>query len=111
MTSKELVSKYRALGPQDMPVFLHFLADHWHALKFADGQRLNDNSDSSLMLRELAEAFKLPVPQALAHSAYLSRSRWESTCLTCGHVHEGDGECRVSMGKGGVCECKAEVTA
>ena len=58
MTSKELMEKYRACGSQELPVLLHFLADHWHALRLADGQKLHDSSDSSLALRELAEAWK-----------------------------------------------------
>lgn len=66
---------------------------------------ISDGRVSALewVLRE-AESIKV-------ETARTSPPRWESTCLTCGHVHEGDGECRVSMGKGGYCDCKAEVTA
>ena len=120
MTSKELVAKYRACGPQEIPVLLHFLADHWYELRLVDGQKMNDATDASLALREIAEAFRLPAsveaqrasrPAPKLTLRQEQQPRWESTCNKCGHVHQGDGECAVFLGKGGYCDCKAEVTA
>lgn len=114
MTTRELVSKYRACGPQELPVLLHFLADHWYELRLIGGGRLTDVIDSATALRELAEAFRFPEnpePEIRSAPRVLNQLNVANTCMSCSHVHEGDDCCGVDLGKGGVCECKAEVRA
>ena len=106
MTSKQVMDQFFARSVFDRyelrlftRALLHHLADHWYELRLIDGQQMNDATDAAMGLRELAEAARLP--QNLA----------DRTCPKCYHVHEKDSECGVNLGKGGVCECKAEVTA
>lgn len=101
MTSKELMAKYRSCGEQELPVFLHFLADHWHALRLADGQALNDYMDSAAALRELAECAR--IPEHTENRTY--------RCSDCDHEHEGKTECSKYLGEGKFCRCESKVMA
>lgn len=109
MKAKELIEKYRACGEQDLPVLLHFLADHWHSMRLADGQSLNDNMDSAAALRELAEAARTPETGWRGTGIRIGRN--ESHCHRCGHVHLEDDECGFPIGGGRVCRCEEEVAA
>lgn len=39
-----------------------------------------------------------------------ARALSDPTCPRCGHVHEGSGECGVSIGAGRVCRCELEMS-
>ena len=56
MTAAELISDLQALGPQDLGVLLHYLADHLEEARMANGGRLIDQIDFKQWLQELAEA-------------------------------------------------------
>ncbi len=88
MKAAELIAKYRACGPQSMPVFLHFLADH-----------AGEVANVTVWLRELAEAARLPDPVP------------DPLCPDCRHVHEGRTECKKYLGEGKFCPCESKVTA
>ena len=119
-------------------LLLRYLADHVYEATLSNGGKLRDGLDFRHWLVELAEEARNldrtkvsnvgekstgpkvtngPASQvALAHSAYLKppapQPRWnDSTCPRCGHVHEGVGECGVSMGKDRICRCELEVSA
>jgi tRNA(Ile2) C34 agmatinyltransferase TiaS len=125
MTISQLISDYRALGPQSENVLLEFIADHLYELRLANSARIIDPMDFKEALHDLAEALRMaefpegtvlpPSKVALAHSAYLKSPRVtrsnDPTCPRCGHVHEGAGECGVSMGKDRICRCEMEVVA
>ena len=61
MTPAQLMSHLRELGPQDLNVVLHFLADHLYTATLANGFRLahGDVMDLQQWLRELAEAARM----------------------------------------------------
>jgi hypothetical protein len=109
MTARELIDNFfqRTRDDHDLRLFarllLHNLADHWHALRLADGQRVNDNSDGSLALRELAEAALAPIPGKPPIR--------DHTCPDCGHEHEAKEYCSKYLGEGKFCQCESRVTA
>lgn len=128
MTSRELMDRFFAnshvLNSREFRLFsrllLHHIAEHAHELRLVDGQKLNDGSDFSAGLRELAEATRIsegevysgPERRSLPNvTLRQEQPRWKITCVKCSHVHEKDGECGVNLGKGGFCDCKAEVVA
>lgn len=112
MNAKEFVSR---LAPVDLPrlaLIFDYLADRQHELRLADGQPLNDGLDFSAFHRELAAACKM-AEDTKVQSEAVSRTRPPVTtvCMRCFHRHEKDDECGVDLGKGGRCDCRAEVTA
>ena len=134
MTSRDLVAELRLLGPQDQNVIFAFIADHLYECRLNTGARLNDAMDFKLFLHEVSEAWRVAEfpegtvfpPSTKVHLAADSGTRpkvtrrdlpaphprWnDSTCPRCGHVHEGVGECGVSMGKDRICRCELEVSA
>lgn len=126
MTARELIAEYRRCGPQELTVFLHFIADRVHELRFESGARLNDASDFAAMLRELAEAARMDsrgdewrkladyrdkMPQtATGQLGPRTRTRLDF-CPDCGHAHRGDSECEEPTGAGRTCRCERKVTA
>lgn len=58
MTPLEFVSDLRRLGKQDFNVVMHFMADHLHEQRLADGRRILDEIDFQQWLKEVAEAAK-----------------------------------------------------
>jgi hypothetical protein len=122
MTAVDLIANLRALGPQELPVILHFLADHALEGRLTEGQRLCDVTDFKAWLRELAEAFRNsePVPEALAHSAFVTGAApflggkvlsTKYICPDCHHEHEGRNECSKYLGEEKFCHCESKVTA
>lgn len=116
MNAKELISDLRRAGPQELAVIFHFVADRLHSLRLMDGQRINDQIDFAVLLRELGEAARISPenPESTeVQSAAVSRTSplVTSICMKCYHVHEKEGECGVDLGKGGRCDCRAELSA
>lgn len=81
---------------------LGVLAECADFAQLANGNRLRDGLDFPAWLRELEAACALAITKPVESVR---------VCMTCYHVHEKDGECGVDLGKGGTCECKAEVRA
>lgn len=84
-------------------LFLHDFADHLCLARLADGQRLNDVTDSAAYARELAAVIEIEETMRQPPRAAI--------CHTCGHPHPSGEECGVDMGGAGICGCKAEVPA
>jgi hypothetical protein len=123
ITSKELIATFFAEpqmpGSREFRLFakllLHHIADHWYELRLLDGVRMEnaDSTDSPLALRECAEAALIPerTGRDQLGQSLIADPDPKDVCMTCAHVHEKDDCCGVNLGKGGVCECKAEVRA
>jgi hypothetical protein len=117
-TAKEFIARERqrfANSPIDphqalllLRLFLQDFADHLYLARLADGQRLNDVTDSAAYVRELAAVIEFEEMGA-------SRRRLtdlNKSCPRCGHVHKsGEKECGEDMGGAGVCKCDVEVSA
>ena len=100
MNVEETVIKLRADGAiEPIEIFL-FLANHAHELRTADGQRMNDATDFTAFLRELADALApAKQPKLACHD----------TCPRCGHIHQGEEECGMFMGAtAGFCRCEVQ---
>lgn len=78
---------------------LRHFRDHIYEATLSTGQRVLDQIDFKCFFEECVEA--------LAPTGKLR----QAVCMRCFHVHERDGECGVDLGKGGRCDCKAEVRA
>jgi hypothetical protein len=100
MKPSELIASLRACGPQSLSVTLHYIADRYKDLTLENGLYPHDITEHQLVHRQLALAAREP---PFAEST--------AVCMKCFHVHEKDGECGVDLGKGGLCDCKAEVSA
>ena len=87
-------------------LLLRYVADHLYEGELASGMGLRDLSDVHAFLYELANVTRIPAK--VTAMARPSQPRWD-TCPRCGHVHEGIGQCGVSMGGGGLCRCEVEV--
>lgn len=132
MTSDQLIAKLRTLPPdsrtadefmQYLRLGLSHLEKDFYELRLANGQRALDASDFAQLLRELRDATLNPVSSStevpdqvgirtrLRVTGRVDVSRYDSTCPRCGHIHEGTGECGVSMGKDRLCRCDLEVPA
>jgi hypothetical protein len=129
MNARELVFDLRLLGPQDQNVIFAFIATRAFQLRLNSGGRINDLMDFKLFLHELSEAWRfadfqegvvsppsvklqvLPECRPRAKVARMPQQRWHDVCVRCGHVHEGIGECGVSIGAGRFCRCELEVSA
>lgn len=55
VTADELVEDLLQLGPQDLHVLFHYLADHLTEARLLQGGRLNDATDFKAWLRELGD--------------------------------------------------------
>lgn len=135
MKPHELLSDFDC-GPGDTyqellyaRLLLSYLADHVYTSSLENGLPVRDATDFSHWLTELAEAARelAKIPgNTKVHSVQDSGTRPKVTCRTpqpqpryqsdptcprCGHVHEGAGECGVSMGKDRICRCEMEVPA
>jgi hypothetical protein len=106
MTSKEFISCLAPVDTERLIAIFDFLADHWYEFRLINGQRLNDGIDASAFHREVAAALRLNL-----HPPTMGEFVVKDVCMTCAHVHEQGDCCGVNLGKGGVCECKAEVRA
>jgi hypothetical protein len=137
MTLSDILSDL-PLGPGDrreqllqFRLQMAYLADHVYSAELADGGRVRDAMDFVQLLRDLADETRkvLQIPDNTKVSAGAgngtcrtvtrpAQPRWnegsgfhDPTCPRCGHVHEGVGECGVSMGKDRLCRCDLEVSA
>ncbi|HZW05360.1 MAG TPA: hypothetical protein VFF58_00500 [Candidatus Nitrosotalea sp.] len=123
MTARELMAYMQRCGPQELNVVFHFLADQAGQARLSNGARLCDVSDFSAWLRELGDAARisgeipdstevLPMPERSTRPRVTERPaqlrNWNA-CPRCGHVHEGDRECGVEIGRGQICRCEMEV--
>lgn len=123
MRSYDLISNIRALGPQPTNVFLQYLADHFHEFRSRTGHRLFTVEDAKDFIQEAAdhagkvcglmELVEVAPALALRTEARppASQRRYDPTCPRCGHIHEGIGQCGMSMGSAGLCRCEFEVSA
>jgi hypothetical protein len=126
MNASELLSNFRALGPQPLNVVLQYLADHFHEFRTRTGHKLFTGEDTQMFLEESADvATKVcPLDELVEVSQRLElqatpkalppapQPRYDSTCPRCGHKHTGDGECGMFMGmSAGYCKCDVEVVA
>jgi hypothetical protein len=104
MTAKEALSNCLAAGAMESVEYFLYLASHADELRTSDGQRLNDNTDFAVFLREFAEA--------LCPFVEKSPPAHHSTCHSCGHIHTEDDECGMFMGtSAGYCRCGERVGA
>jgi hypothetical protein len=132
MTAKEVIDDLRAMGPQDVRVIFHYLADRAIDARLAEGQRICDVSDVVAWLRELAEAAKesegnssesdgtfrtrpkvteRPAQARWAEAAYNDAMAERARCPDCFHVHSGRYECTEYLGEGRFCKCSSKVPA
>ena len=112
MTPSEFLAEIQGVRSNvvDFPanIFLKFLfaamAEHVHDLRLPRGRRLLDAGDFKeffeLAAKEAGEGPKLRI---------VKRLDLDLVCPICGHKHELAGECGVSMGGAGRCDCKVEV--
>jgi hypothetical protein len=139
MTAQELIAGLRAMvGPQEVRVIFHYLANHAIEARLAEGQRITDVSDVVAWLRELAEAAKesevshkcdgtVRTGPKVTHPP--EQSRWgpptrrgvdqlgqpqipdpdpPHRCEDCFHVHSGRYECTEYLGEGRFCKCSSK---
>ncbi len=133
MTSDQLIAELRALPPdrrtadefmQYLRLGLTFIEKHFYELQLADGTVIANGDITSAVagIREIRDATLNLVPSTqvqdqarirtrLRVTGRVDVSRYDSTCPRCGHIHEGTGECGVSMGKDRLCRCDLEVPA
>lgn len=109
MTISDLVSQFDEIGLKDfssrvqMRIMLRVLGESVSEIRLSGNRRLNDATDFRELLLLLGDAMHKPnLPP---------RTILQDFCPICGHVHQNNGECGVSMGGAGACDCKAEVTA
>jgi len=122
MTARDLIAELSLLGPQDQNVIFTFIAEHLYELRLLNGQRILDLMDFKVLLRELAEAWRLAnfeegmkeatkVHQMRSKVTRMPQQRWEGHCPNCGHVHIDDAECNFPIGGGRRCRCERNVVA
>jgi hypothetical protein len=111
MTIDGLVTQFEEIGLRDfsskvqMRIMLRVLGEQVSEIRLSGNRRLCDATDFAELLLTLADRMHMPKAESWKHiSVHLY-------CQLCGHVHQNAGECGVSMGGAGACDCKAEVTA
>ena len=102
----DLARQLRRYGlvKDDSREILLYIAANYSKCRLRDGQRLNDATDVSTFLVELASELK-PKPCEVIKL----RSQLDKTCPRCGHQHEGDRECGSEIGGGRLCRCEMEL--
>ena len=116
MTASDVIADLRLIASQDWNVIFTYLSGRVSLgeIRLRNGNRLHDATDFAEFLLELAavSASEVHKPPLVAGPRIVRQvqTRWERTCHACGHVHESESECGVSMGGGGYCRCDS-VTA
>ena len=109
MTIDDLVTQFEEIGLKDFPsriqlrIMLRVLGEQVSEIRLSGNRRLLDATDFSELLLTLADRMHKPNVSP--------RTILQDFCPVCGHIHEQVGECGVSMGGAGTCDCKEEVRA
>lgn len=118
MTPSELVSHLAPYDRARLALIFEYLGVKTYALTLENGKPLSDVIDFSVFCQELSTALKSPRLGEPANAPIEIRTRPRTmsrsvhdTCPRCGHVHEGDRECGVEIGRGQLCRCEMEVPA
>lgn len=123
MNAREVIARFRLMGPQDPNVTYTFFADHAREFTLMSGDYLHEPRHWSLFFRELAAEERTipcfeenPVVSPRLEGPKVMRIpqvRWPSarTCPDCDHEHEGRDQCGYYLGEGKFCKCPSKVIA
>jgi hypothetical protein len=81
---------------------VNWLAKHIAEVRTYQGLSINDAINADILLMQYADALRLAAPSA---------KPFDPTCPDCGHIHEGEDECKMQMGGGRECLCERRVSA
>jgi hypothetical protein len=118
MTPNDLVSKLCELGPQDLCVILHVIAENWYDARLESGEPLSDATAAKAYLEKCSEAaivrdfpFEMePIPQ-LSSKVVQFPPKQTFICPDCDHEHIGREECWFYLGEEKFCRCPSKVRA
>lgn len=111
--------------PKDVHIYvsmaLLYLSDVFYEARLESGTVVRDQAEVKHWLAECAAAMNLQASPVNTETMCSAETRAQlrvtgrvppkSVCGVCFHSHEKESECGVDLGKGGICDCKAEVTA